>query len=253
MDYTDKFIPPVITENKLRIGNFTSSEIHYLMKQSKSGSWGVPALTYIRKKKLEKRMGRSLSIDRDSRSMLWGKFMEQRVHELLPTSYQSNARTTLQHPTIKCWTGTPDNTCTAESVVGDTKCYEPLKFGTYVDTLTEAQYKEDINIFREENEQEFWQLVSNAIITGAKYMEAIVYMPYESELPEIRDMAGNYPYFDQYKYRFIAEAEKCELPYLPDGGFYKNLNVFRFEVPQDAVRDLTEKVLAAERKLNETP
>jgi hypothetical protein len=75
-------------------------------------------------------------------------------------------------------------------------------------------------------------------------------MPYESELEEIREMAENYDGNDQWKYRFIAESHKSALPYLPNKGYYKNLNIFEFKVPEEDKKALTERVLMAIQLLN---
>ena len=76
-------------------------------------------------------------------------------------------------------------------------------------------------------------------------------MPYFSELEDIRTMAENYDGGDQWKYRFIVESPDAELPYLPDGGYYKNLNKFEFEVPKEDKDFLTERVELAIELLND--
>lgn len=237
-----------ILDNRKRIGRFTSSNMDKLMTNGRGeNGLGAPAITYIAEKKIELRMGRSLSLDKYSRPTLWGNFIEKRVHELLGTAYKTCGHITIEHPTIKCWSGSPDNINERESVCGDTKCYEPKAFSEYVDNLTLA--KGDTEIFKISHPHEYWQLVSNALILGMKNIEAIVYMPYESELEEIREMASNYDGEDQFKYRFISESPKSELPYLPDGGFYKNLNILRFELNKKDCDLLTERVLLAEKML----
>lgn len=208
-------------------------------------SFGKPALTYIAGKNLERKLGRALAIEKHSRATLWGKFLEQRVHDLLPTSYELLSNVTVQHPIIKCWVGSPDNIDEKASVVCDTKCYEPQNFAEYVDTIL----KNDVELFKMNHPEEYWQLISNAVILDAKYIEPIVYMPYEDELPDIRLAAGNYDGEEQYRFRFIAEAPKCELPYLPDNGYYKNLNIVRFEAPLDDSLLLTERILEAQKLL----
>jgi hypothetical protein len=79
--------------------------------------------------------------------------------------------------------------------------------------------------------------------------EAISYMPYLSELDEIRDMAANYEGEDQWHYRFITESPSAFLPYLPDGGYYQNLNRFEFVVPQEDIDALTARVMLAKNLL----
>lgn len=233
-------------KNELRVGNFTSSEIWKLMTTGRqTGGFGEPAITYIKRKNLERKMGRSSEVQKQSRAILWGKFLEKRVYDLLPLSYEQCSKTTLLHPQFDYWAGSPDNLNRNESTVGDTKCYEPQNFGDYVDVLMQK----DIELFKKEFPKEYWQLVSNACILKFKHIEPIVYMPYESEIPAIREMAQNNDDPDFYMYRFIAEAPIEELPYLPDGGHYKNLNIFRFEVPEADKELLTNNVEKAGKML----
>lgn len=223
-----------IVLNQQRVGRFTSSEIYKLMTVSKDGkSFGKPALTYIHNKRQELKLGRSLSIAKGNRSTAWGQFAEKRVHDLLGMAYETVGDITIIHPYCPDWAGSPDLKNVRESVCGDTKCYEPENFCNYIDLLTEAYNGGGTDLWKKEYPAEYWQLVSNAIILQMKYIEAVVYMPYLSELKEIKEMAYNYDGPDQFKYRFIYEADEHELPYIPDNSQYKNLNKFRFEVPED--------------------
>lgn len=246
-----------ILENELRVGNFTSSQMFRLMANGKGDNFSAPFLKYVDEKKREIKLGRSLKVEKSSRATLWGKFLEERVHNLLPLGYELQSNVTIQHPTIKEWVGSPDNINRNASVVSDTKCLEPDAFSIYVDMLKEAseidkkEYCSGCDHFKKEDPEKYWQLVSNACLLGCKYIEAIVYMPYESELLEIRESASEYDNFDQYKYRFITEVGKSELAYLPDNSQYKNLNIFRFEVPESDKEALTERVKQAIKLLNE--
>lgn len=240
-----------ITENPLRIENFTSSEIWKLTKTAKDGkSFGEPALTYIKEKLYEKRLQRSLQLEKYSRSTLWGKFIEQRVHNLLPTCYETLSNVTTQHPEILFWTGSQDSIIRTEKVMCDIKCYEPKNFCEYVDALTWAKANNDLSQLKKDFAQQYWQLVSNACIWEYDFIEAIVYMPYFSELEEIKEMASNYDGIDLYKYRFIYESSYTELPYLNKDGFYKNLNIFRFVAPLEDKLLLKTKVIEAGKLLN---
>jgi hypothetical protein len=263
-----------ICENTLRIGNFTSSEIYRLigvgkremtkdelLARPKSGPgsssklieshsvMSETALSYIQEKKYELRLQRSLTLEKYSRPALWGKFVEARVHNLLPTCYETLSNVTTKHPTVESWSGSQDSIIRNEKVMCDIKCYEPKNFCEYVDALTLAKSTGDLSQLKKDFTKEYWQLISNACIWGFDYIEAIVYMPYFSELIEIKEMAMNYDGIDQYKYRFIAESSHTELPYLNDGGYYKNLNIFRFEALQSDKDLLTAKVIEASKLL----
>lgn len=235
--------------NNSRIGNFTSSEIAALIKRGrgKEEYFGAPALTYIEECNMERRLGRSLSDEVDSRATKWGKLVEPRVFELLGLEYQLTSTETILHPRIPYWGGSPD-TITQLSV-GDIKCPLTLKsFCQLVQPIYDGlQGVDAINAVREnhkDGDKYYWQLVSNAILTKKKYAELIVYMPYKSELEEIKQMIDGDP-----RGYFIAMAGEDELPYLIDGGYYNNLNIIRFEIPQEDIDLLTERVTEAGKKL----
>jgi hypothetical protein len=227
--------------NISRIGNFTSSEIYKLMTvDAKKTGFGKPALTYILEKNIERRMGRSICIEAYSRAMAWGKLLERRVFEFLEFGYELCSEITVVHPTIDYWSGSAD-VIMPKIKVGDIKCYQPKNFAL----LYEVLERQDLEAFRAEFSQEYWQLVSNAIIHNVPRAESILYMPYKSELEDIRDLASNYDEYDQWKYRFISEAPDEELSFLPDGGYYKNLMRFEFAVPKEDKDLLTQKVIEA--------
>ena len=229
-------------ENKERIGNFTSSEIYKLIKKGrgKNDLFSAAGMTYIKEKKIEKRMGRSIQVESYSRSMAWGIFMEMIVFSKIGLEYKIESKDTDLHPTINGWSGSKD-LIVPNKKIADIKCYELKKFALY----TGAILKGDLNEIKQDFPKEYWQLVSNAIINDVPNAEIITYIPYESELEEIRQMAENYDRADKWKYRFIYESDKISLPYLPDGGYYKNLNYFEFEVPKEEKELLTERVLEA--------
>jgi len=237
-----------IIQNTRRHGNFTSSNIYKLLLKDRSGKgFGAPALGYIEEKNIERRLGRSIATDSYSRDMAWGLFLEERVFDLLPFGYSLESQTTDMHPTIDCWAGSKD--LIVEGVkVSDIKCYQPKNFAQYSDAINEG----DLDKFKENFPKEYWQLVSNAIINEVPKAEAICYMPYKSEILVLQEMASNYedPYM-QHKYKFIFDSidPYPDLAHLPDGGYYKNLNIFEFTVPQDDIDLLTEKVLLARELL----
>lgn len=227
--------------NANRIGNFTSSQISKLMKNDRSGKGiGAPGLTYIEEKRLELKLGRSVDVQAYSKTMAWGTLMQYRAFDMLPFGYDFLGNDTFNHPSIPYWSGSPD-LVEAGAKIGDIKCYYPKNFAALADVLI----KQDTELFKEEFPEEYWQLVSNAIIMNVPNAEMVLYMPYESELDSIREFASNYDGEDMWHYRFIIEENKSYLPYLPDGGYYKNLYQFEFEVPQSDKDALTDRVLLA--------
>ncbi len=231
-----------MTENKERIGAFTSSEIYRLCGKKELAA---PALTYIEEKQIEIRMNRSISVDAHSQAMAWGTFMEMFVFDKIGKEYIITSNLTDKHPTIEGWTGSKDLIVEGKKI-SDIKCYYPKKFAKYTDAMLIG----DTEVLKAEFAKEYWQLVSNAIINKVPNAEAITFMPYESELEEIREMVRNYDNLAElWKYRFIEESPKSALPYLPENGYYKNINKFEFEVPKSDIDFLTERVELAIKHL----
>lgn len=228
-----------ITQNKLRIGNFTSSNIYKLM--------GTPAMraTYIEEKRIERKLGRSVELEAYSQAMAWGSFLEQRVHNLLGIEYILCSGETKSHPTIGELVGTQDFIVPGIKI-SELKCYEPKNFSKYTDAIL----AKDTERIKKTHPKEYWQAVNNSIICGVPKAELITYMPYRSELAEIRDMALNYEGKDATKYEFIFKKEDAYLAWLPDkGSIYKNLNIFTFDVPTEDRTALTMAVVEAVKLL----
>lgn len=238
-------------QNKLRVGNFTSSEIVALTTEGRAkGTWGKPALTYIEETNYERRLGRSITDESNARALTWGKLLEPVPFELLGTEYEITSQQTDVHPTIPYWAGSKDGIKHDEGkTVLDFKCPLTLKsFCNLVQPLYDGyEGLEAMNIIREKHkdgDKFYWQLVSNGIINNCRYAELVVYVPYKSELPAIKLMADGQP-----NCYWVAMAGEDELPYLVDDGYYKNLNIIRFEIPQGDKDFLTEKVEAAGKLL----
>ncbi|RTK94668.1 MAG: hypothetical protein EKK64_07950 [Neisseriaceae bacterium] len=230
-----------ITENSNRIGCFTSSEIHKLMSNGREkGSFGKPFYTYVQEKKFELKLKRSINTEASTRPMLWGSFLESRVHDMLGMQYRHVFDETLKHPKYPYWSGSPDFINDKDDVVSDSKCPQPKAFCELVENCSKG-----IESFKENHPEYYWQLVSNALITGKNNIELIVYMPYESELEEIRNSVENADLEEPWKYRFITESLKCELAYLPDNSDYKNLNIFRLELNKSDALLLEQRVVEA--------
>lgn len=265
-----------VAENPLRVGRFTSGEAFRLMscgkrdmtrdelaarpkkgKGSKTttvydlSKLGDTALSYIHEKNLERKLGRSLSLDKGDNSTKWGKFLEKRVNDLLPMSYDLMSDVTIAHPKHgDIWVGTQDTVSKKDGVVCDTKCYEPKNFAEYNDVLLKAKQTQDLTEWKKEYAKEYWQLISNACIWNFDFIEVDLYMPYESELPVIKEQAYNYEGDNPYEYRFIWEYSKSKLAYLPDGNkYYKNLNRYVFEAPKEDKEALEARIVMAGKEL----
>lgn len=230
---------------KARLGNFTSSEIYALMTNGRvKDSFGAPAITYIKEKLMERRLGRPLDSEASARPLSWGNLVEKRAFDLLGLEYILVSTDTIIHPVVPFWAGSPDGL--KKDTVIDIKCPLTLKsFCQLVDTPTIEGVREN----HRDGEKFYWQLVSNACLTESEYAELVVYVPYKDELEEIREMARNADQFDQYKYLWIDSAMDNELPWLERGGFYKNLNVINFKVPIEDKEALKARVIRAEQEL----
>lgn len=241
-----------VRNNLPRVGSFTSSEIVALTKEGKkAGTFGAAATTYIAETNMERRLQRSLTDECGAHPLVWGKFLEPRVNDLLP-DHTLCSNETVVHPSINFWSGSPDGfkiDGTGKTVT-DIKCPLTLKsFCQLVDPLYSGLTGIDaMNAIREnhkDGEKFYWQLVSNAILSNSKFAELIVYMPYLSELPEIQLAAMGVQEDQLTKHAWIAYAGEGELPYLLDGGYYSNINIIRFEVPETDKALLTTCVMKA--------
>lgn len=250
--------------NKVRNGNYTSSEIVALINGGKA------ATTYILETNIERKLGRSISDEVTARPTTWGSLIEKRVFEILPLDYILSSTETDVHPTIPYWAGSKDGIKhDAGKTVVDIKSPFTLKsFCQLVDPLYDGLSGMDaMNAIRsgyvdgkkmehpkhKDGEKFYWQLVSNAVINNTQFAELIVYMPYKSEIDDIRMMAHNVESADAGKHYFIAMAGEDDLPYILDEGYYKNLNIIRFEVPLGDKLKLAKCVEEAGKLLIETP
>lgn len=232
--------------NQPRIGAFTSSEIVALLSKDKSGKgFGKPALTYIQECNMERRLGRSLTDEVNAHPLIWGKLIEGRVFDFLGLEYTLTSTDTITHPTIPFWAGSPDGGKYQPKTVIDIKCPITLKSFCQLVDAGLAGGIEQIREDHKDGDKYYWQLVSNAILTGSDRAELIVYMPYQSELADIRHLAAGVDAALMGKHYWIAMAMDDELPFLLDGGYYKNLNVFGFDVPEADKKLLTDCVLRA--------
>jgi hypothetical protein len=237
-----------------RNGNFTSSGIVALttVDRTKKG-FGIPAITYIEEKKMERRHGCPLEIESNARPLLWGKLLELLAFDKLGLEYSLTSQETLTHPEIHYWAGSPDGYKDNRETVLDLKCPITRKsFSQLVDPLygglTGKEAMDKVRETHKDGEKYYWQLVSNAVLSGAKFAELIIYMPYKAELSDIKFMAeGN------SKYYWVWAAEEEELPFIRDNGFYKSINIIQFEVPQADKDLLKELVLKAGNLLLEQP
>ena len=235
----------------LRAGKFTSSSIGKLMKEGRSaGSFGAVALTYIKEKKYERLIGRSLESDSFSRATSWGRLLEIYFYgeNTLPLSVEVLNEVRFEHKEYN-WSGSPD--CLDGNIVMDLKCPYTLK--SFCE-LSECTTAEDL---QEVNDLYFWQLVSNAIlieqVRGTKIDKGrlIVFMPMVDELSDIQHLATTTERMPARELFWIANADHEELPYLTTESKLPNLHYIDFEITEEMKDQLTQRVQKAEELINQ--
>ena len=265
-----------IVKNSERVSNFTSSKISKLIplgnrpmteeelkaykerepkgrKKNIDAGFTAGGLTYIKQKRQEAKRKRSMSLDPYSKAIAWGHLCELRVYDMIGLEYKIESRTTTRHPRVPHWSGSND-LIVVDVKIGEIKCYYPENFCSYADVLI----AKDLERFRDEFPDEYWQIVSNTCIHDVPNGEAILYQPYDSEASEICeliDRLGDEFPEDAWKYRYIWEAihgERIhELPFQPDDSEYPNLVTWEFEVPVEDKKFLEERIVEATVLLNE--
>lgn len=225
----------------LRNGNITSSNVWKLFATKQKVQTYLTELTY------ERRLKRRLNAETSSKPTSWGHLCEHLIFTkkgFLGTSYGYYSDKTIPHPSIEGWCGTPDGE-TNDSVV-DVKC--PFTMKSFVE-LSDICIIGDIVYFKEEKPEYYWQLVSNAILTGKKYAELVVFCPKYETLPTIINLAQNMDE-DQNKYFWLQFAQYDELPYLPEGTEdFNEITKFKFEVPETDKELLTEQITKALKEI----
>lgn len=227
---------------------------------------GAPFFKYVKDCRIERMYKKSLDPSGDIFAFAWGKLCEKIVHEKLGLGYVFQSQDTIEHKTIKGWYGTPDGfknpvflkvkdhwILHTTDIVTEIKC--PISIGGF-DDLVRPLYEFDgfnvtgkreisgneaiqqIRKASKEGEKYYWQIVSNACITGATKAELIVYMPYFDELDEI------YAYNNDLAEPFYIVGRRLphELPFLHRDIGIDNINIIAFDVPQEDKDFLTSRV-----------
>ena len=268
-----------IQQNIMRQGSFTSSGIVALTKsgtrpmtdeelkanttkrKTVDTDFGEAGLTYILETNIERMLDDTIDAEFDSKPTSWGTHLEQFVFGKLGLDYTSQTDVTIQHPTIEYLCGSPDgfHEDETERAVIDFKA--PFTKKSFVQLVLPLYCGltgfEAMNALRngfthngfdypkhKEGEKYYYQLVSNAIITGCDFAELIVYMPYTMDLAAIKLAADGIP--SLYWMNFTDESA---IPCIKDDGKFKDVNIYRFKIPAEDKELLTEKVLLAGKLL----
>jgi hypothetical protein len=235
----------------LRIGNFTSSGAHRLMNPKK-------VATYVKEKRRERRLGIEIGMDTSSYATAWGKAMEGYVFSNhLDTSFILTSTTSLESDSKKL-VGTPDIWSETENCVGDIKC--PFTRSSFCDLVEIIEHcgvlemeekggvwvckeQSKLLVFKEENPEYYWQLVSNSILAETKFAELVVWMPYVEEIPKCKSYVELIDDFQVQKDMYWLDAADIDrIPCIPNDSGYKNVYKLRFEVPDSDKKNLLSSV-----------
>lgn len=216
-----------------RKATFSSSQAYRLMSKNKAGTGpSADALRYIKQVRHEIKLGRSIKNEFTAKQTSWGTFLEKRVFKMIDSSYQAAYnQPRLFHPDIQHYSGVPDFLKDFDTVA-DCKC--PFNMEKFCD---KQEALKDYGDFKKHFPEDFWQLVSNLELLRANgldinFIEAINYVPYESELSDIRMSAEG-----DSSMKWLDYTTDAGLPWLPDGGHYKNINIHRFRVMERDVEE----------------
>jgi hypothetical protein len=115
--------------------------------------------------------------------------------------------------------------------VGDIKC--PFTRNSFCD-IVDIIESNSVDIFKKENPEYYWQLVSNSILKNVPNAELIVFMPYEKEVADIIeyiDLIDDYEV--QKNIQWVIHSGLSSIPHIPDNSEYKNLYRIKFSVPKE--------------------
>jgi hypothetical protein len=200
-------------------------------------------------------LGRSLGVEVKTVPIKWGQLMECVLFDMVGFEYTMQHKNTIASKTLERHSGTPD--LLQEGVqVGEIKCYYPKKFAE----LSLCLMKKDVDLLRKSFPSEYWQCISNAILTGVDTAELICFMPTKEKLIEVIEEVNNGDLLERNglnpaDYYFISTEEKLiediieSLPYIPEAAKLESVNTFEFKVPQADKEFLIERVTLAQIEL----
>lgn len=237
--------------SKIRDGNFTSSEIVALTKNGKkAGEFGAPFYTYIKQCNQERKLGKSLDSELSARPTVWGSFVEKWLMferpDIIGIEYTLSPQSTIQHPQYDYWVGSRDGLNNSTGAIIDIKC--PFTLGSFCN-FADCKTIEEVRENHKDGDKYYWQLVSNAHIAGTNKAELIIFVPNYEQVKEIQEFAVMGDHENLNQLYFIGNAIDGDLPYISEDSFYKNLIKFEFEIPQEDLDFLENRVIEAGKLL----
>lgn len=216
----------------MRYKYFTSSEVHRLC-----GTESVMA-TYVDEVSKRRRLQKEF-VSQGSTATRWGNFMEDHAFgrfyeetklQIIPCS---NRETDFRISPVKDHGGTPDFVSFDGELVGSIKC--PFTESAFID-LWDLCKSEDVERFKKEKKEYYWQLVSDLLVTGAKKCVLVVYMPYGDELVSLLTDSELY---------WLTDA-----PHINRDTEFSDIIYWFFEPPAEDVQFLKDRLELASNILN---
>ena len=237
-------------DNDYRAKYFTSRQMSRLAATLKNGSPSAAFYGYVEEIFLETLLDRVNDVEVNTQPLKWGSLMEVVLFNELGLNYKMTHKMTKTHPIhSKFWSGTPDLIAKGEKI-GEIKCFYPKNFAKLSNCINKQEY----GLFKDEFPKEFWQCVSNAIIMEEKKAEIITFMPYKEKLIEVINLIEESNFLESNglepdDYYFIRQNSIESFPYLPETSKLNSINTFEFEVKQEDIDFLTERVLMAHEEV----
>lgn len=211
---------------------------------------GSAFYTYAEEVACEKFIERTSKTEVKKQAMKWGSLMEVVLFNKLGMGWTMCHKDTLLHPKYgHIWSGTPD--LIAKLICAEVKCYEPKKFGL----LAMCMAKKDVKLLKKKFPEVYWQVVSNCDITKKKKAQIIAYMPKKSELEDIIDKIDQTDFLEDNglkltDYYFMNKENIESLPYLNDDCKIDSIQSFQFDVPEEDIDFMTDRVLEFEKEVD---
>lgn len=223
----------ILTERR---GQFTSSQMYRLAARGRTaGSIGASFGTYVTEKKREIETGRYIQNESSSKPTDWGNMCEPIVHDMLGLEYSMVSKTRFTHKTLP-WSGMPDEIVGGKKV-SDIKC--PWTLTSFMDAYETCN---DWELFKKAKKEWYWQLISNACLTGIDYCELILFMPKFKRLPDIKKESAHNGYF------FHNLADEA-LPWTSDKSDIPEITYIRFTASEEDKEFLTDRITLAAEEL----
>lgn len=221
--------------NELRAGRFTSSQVYRLM--------GSPAVrkTYINEVRTEIKLGKSLNKEFWSKATSWGSLMEVLAFNAMSMDWSLCSKETVVHKTLgKYYSGTPD--VKKIDTLGEIKGYEYKNFCNMTDVILS---KNLVDLKALNKGKEYWQTVSNAVLMDMKKGAVISYMPFERDFEIVKlfieklDVSIDSQRELHEDCGWVVFKQEKDVCLLPNDGYYKDLNIFEFDIPQEDLDRVT--------------